>query len=841
MSGTRHYSRPGSRQASASGAVIGLPGTIDPSLLDNFDPALLDGFFDPDNFWAGPNGSDLAGKDFAANQIQFDLGQDYQHGLDLLDQAGMPYSYQNEAGQGPSELVPVNAYISQAFDPNVELWDPNYPVLTNLLDTTPVFSALPGGPSFMPRLPVPSQNSLVYPDPFDPTNQTGPYFQPPIDQDYTGYITAPVQQRNASVPIALSICSKSHRSSHKDDGLFLQQQPKRKRLQSDSGLFSSSSEEDVRPVKRPRQDQQPVNRARPSQSDESSRRTSHTSDSSSVDKPVRVQTVQAGEKPKKCEDKPWVRINNTTKGETTRTARINQANDAGTKYKTKGLPRGDWESSKFKFEYSQHYGLDEFRRNFMSARQIHEYITRYPSDNLRIWIQVTPADVSRRYASQTHSHCRFEKCPNRTWTGRGTIEVGSYRVAFDEKHKVYGKGVVDPYDCVGYAHLYCMERFLDFAGICAVADVRVDTRANMSKEPKGEAQFIFGKKHQDELAIVNKFLKAAQKNRLEETHEFAHYPVHSQYRKGERKPHEHTLVYALYGMNLRHRARSQMKQFIVNRVVKPGAFPIHRGDMEVKVVDKKIEALDDYRDAVKAGQKAAFDHSAYYDDFHPEINRRYAECLALKDQYRAEDNADKKRSNKRKIIIVEDSDDESHDQQQQQRSRSSPRKKQRVNYTEREPEVYSQLQQLSGYEPVVPHEKRPSRNASLADLIASTLKSNKWQNYNIDDYPPLDPEEIEFETIVDVARRNSLNPEDVGAFVDSLNRCKSSTNDPSASAMNSTRTASFNNQPVTSSKGFQTNDPPASLRQVATSPSVQREIYDAHVQKRSSTRLAGKT
>jgi hypothetical protein len=565
--------------------------------------------------------------------------------------------------------------------------------------------------------------------------------------------------------------------------------------------------------------------------------------------------IRAGEKPQKRDDKPWVRVNNTTKGETTRTARINQVTVDSLKYKIKKLPHGDWQGTNFTFEYKKNSDMHEFKKRTMSARQIREYITDYPGNNLRIWIQLQAADSARRYASASHSHCRFEQCPMRQWNGKGTIEVGQYRVAFDEKHKTYGKGVTDPYDCVAFAHLYCMERFLDFDKICRVADVRLE-RANMAKEPKGEAAFAFNKKHFDEAALVNKFLTAARRGRLGDTPEFSAYPVHSNYPKGERKPHERTLVYALYDTNVKHRAFSQMKQFILDREVGPGSFCVHFGDLEVKLVHKKIESLEAFHDFVKDRAKKDFNYSDYYAYFHPEINQRLAEIDKLREQLSLEEKAGTapKRPSKRKAapptrtknrptVTVIDSDDEddfhpdenfesiSPDNRQPlapQGPRCSLRNKQRIDYTEPQDlisqvDMYAQVYGAHpGYAPAYTNAPQPqldtplpyidARKGSCSNLFPRA--NDNFAGYNIDDLPP--PPEDE--------------PQLTQAYIDSIlnqdtNSRKPSTlsNEPYTSALKSpkmtrsTRTASFNPQSVTSSKEFMKNDPPS---HVATSPTI---------------------
>ncbi|KAG9187208.1 hypothetical protein G6011_05079 [Alternaria panax] len=904
------HSQAASRGSSGSESVLGLPGAIDPCLLGDFDLKqfnLNDGFeddvFGPDAFaWAGTHGMDvamdgmtmdgLAAHDFQFNELpqdnQVQLGSSFL--LASADQNNQPVQNMNqrEAGQGLSDLVSAEPFGSRPFDLNIDysqdthLCDPDFETPSLLLDTTPGFSALPGGNVFMPemsRYPAINQHTQIYPDPYYSMYPAQPYFQSmqhPYPQQYTGYVAMPIEYRTGTQQFDDIQPSSSRRSSRTSQTIATRQPSYRKRDRSDSG-----SDNDLPIVKRPCG--QPTKRTLSSQD---SRNHSEVSNTSSVSKPVKVAVVKAGEKPKKCDDKPWVRVNNTTRGETTRTARINQHAEEGRKYKFKDLPHGDWETSKYKFEYSQNNGMHEFKKRTMSARQIHEYTTQYPFDNLRIWIQPVASDVARRYASASHSHCRFEKCPMRVYTGKGTAEVGNYRVAFDEKHRTYGTGVADPYDCVGYAHLYCMERFLDFAYICQVADVKVDQRVAMEKEPSGRFGAAFGPKHHYEAALTSKFIEAASKGRLADTHEFSDYPVHEDYERGEPKPHERTLIYKLYGMNMKHRAKSQMKQFILQRKIRPGSFPVHRGDMEVKLVDKKIEKTDAFADFKRSGSKKEFDYAAYYDFFHPEIKQRIKECEELRDRFIAEDAAGTatKLTKARRTVAFADSGDEilaprrkrskkrhpsdsgsSSDERRASKSsstkhtaaadesedsdvfeeigtgtehhqprRSSLRKKQRIDYSEPEdiiPQSISQLQLVNPMPGYVPAQPFDARKQSLSNLFPAN-NDPTWNNLDLEAFPA-----DGHDTFIDEA--------DIDALINAKYRRLSSTlcKGPSVSALRSPtlqrthRTASFNMQPVSSSKDFQYRDPPS---HVAASRNFADTMNDQNQQSRRSKRLASK-
>ncbi|KAH7389801.1 hypothetical protein BKA66DRAFT_548189 [Pyrenochaeta sp. MPI-SDFR-AT-0127] len=881
---TGRTNRASSGLASASGGVVGLPGAFNDFIesdLSAANTALFDQFLDFDAYdTIGIDASNTFMANLNMTQHEHSnlnpvcLEQNLHNGLGIaistkdsqpspLDRVDMPYNHHSEVDQSQQESAPKDSARDIAYDsfsnyPDFGPWDTNFPMPMQPLDTTPGLSAIPGGNLFVPPLPAVDQQ---YPDSFNSLYPTGPYFNHPI-QEYNNFVTIePLHRDHVEKDVPQhnidGIRPKSLQSSHKDDYFTPKPKPER-----NLALSDSESDEDLYAIKRRRQ-VKPVKHKRGGRS-YFSRRDSAVSDNSSLGKPVKISVVRAGEKPKKCEDKSWVRINNSTKGETTRTARINQFTEDGSKYKIKPLSVGDWATDKFKFEYNHNNGMDEFKKHTMSSRQIHEYITEYPGEHLRIWIQVTPGDAARRYASKSHSHCLFEQCPNRVWANKGTIEVGSYRVAFDEKHKKYGKGVVDPFDCVGYAHLYCMERFLDFAGICEIVDVKVDTRGDMKNEPKGEASFIFSKKHVAERMLAEKFIKAAQLGQLGRTPEFCNYPIHTDYKKGEPKPHEHTLVSAMFNINWEHRPRSQLKQF-VNRKILPTSGGVHRGDQEIIVVDKKVEALKGFQKAKEANRHAKFDHSAYYHRFHPEIDVRVAECLALRAKLQSEDAAGitlSRGSKKRKIVTIDDSDDEqpvflcdhddgleeigNHYEDQPQavfseRLRSSPRKKQRIDYTEphnilqREHNAYNQPPgYISAYPQFVPERQdrkveyvhRESTNVHPSSISPNTRKTSFSEIFDTYEHTendrPLTDKEIEF--MLSLPRRKS-SAMSIGPST-SIMKSPKLKNDPrDQKGHNTARTASFNAQPVSSSKEYNINGPPSEVASSHTIAGAMQEGY----------------
>ncbi|KAF2849181.1 hypothetical protein T440DRAFT_508959 [Plenodomus tracheiphilus IPT5] len=903
---TRRSSCAGSRHSSSFGGLVSLPGAGTSALLGddydfNIDPALLaslpeldgtfmDEFSAPEAFESnGVDATHVPATNVNATNAQKtnSPNQFFQQGLQLdagfnLVPVSSHHDHQAQFNTTPTGLQ---------WDANLGL-EPQYSNLyTDSFGPSAGLSAIPRGAYFRPQQSAGYQQPAYPPPPSYAYGIQQPYYAQPMPVvQQTGYIPYgyPPAQPPQQAQYGFGDLHPSRYPSYEE--VKAPRQPNRKR---DRSL--SSSEEDAPIIKRPRgthPEVSPKSKAHPhpSRSDDS-RRHSVVSDSSSLGRPVKVAPVRAGQKPKKHEDKTWVRINNTTKGETTRTARINAFADIGTKYKHHPLPIGNWVSSSgFKFEYTHHFEMDEFKKQSMSARQIHEYITQYPGDNLRIWIQITPGDSARRYASEPHSRCIFEQCPNRKWCGKATIEVGSYRVAFDEKHKKYGKGICDPFDCVGYAHLYCMERFLDFAGVCETADVKVDDRSGLNKEPKAIAPFTFlNNKHVYDKPMALKFVKAAQAGALHRTPEFRDYPNHCDYTRGQPKPHDKTLVAALYETNLANRTRSQIKQF-VNRKILPGVFPIHRGDQEMVNIDKMVAALPLYQSNVEAGIHKASEMSGYYDQFFPQVNQRINDCLALRTKLKREDDEHgaptRGGSKKRRIIAVEASDHEL-DYSQHNRNdddfeevemypfrqptsgpRSSPRKKQRIDYTldpivsqEQDP-IYSQIPQLlpqyTAHPAPQPQQAPTTRNTNInAGPTSNTTRNNSCSQFFAEN-PDVQP--FDFSTLDSMSPGAGPVTEDAISRIVDLSRRKSSTlsNGPFASIMkissvtnpghsqgftssprsplatrSSARTASFNAQPVSSSKEFALDDPPS----LVTEP--RRVVFGGRRSKRIASKSVG--
>jgi hypothetical protein len=285
------------------------------------------------------------------------------------------------------------------------------------------------------------------------------------------------------------------------------------------------------------------------------------------------------EKPKLDNKKDWVRINTTTKGMTTRTAKINHFQ---AEYEERDHPLGDWQGTKFFHQYTKHGEFLNKPGGVMSAKKIKEFILeypKYPGAKLKLWIQRGPTDCARRYKSSTWAKCRFEECPAQKYQ-TGTILHGHYRVSFDEKwHR--DRENVDPFLTAGYVHLYCMERFLDFSEICRKADVEVDTR-QLTNEPRGKWAATLA--NQPECAIAQKFVSAASRRHgLDKLSEFANYPKHDQYkiiRNGKTTYHKNTLTYHMHNRKETSRPPAQQAQF-QQRGLSDTHISKHLGDLEM--------------------------------------------------------------------------------------------------------------------------------------------------------------------------------------------------------------------------------------------------------------------
>ncbi|KAF1980291.1 hypothetical protein BU23DRAFT_562673 [Bimuria novae-zelandiae CBS 107.79] len=353
------------------------------------------------------------------------------------------------------------------------------------------------------------------------------------------------------------------------------------------------------------------------------------------------------QKPQITDFNPEVRINKTTKGLTTRTAKINKydprrhytytMHPLGTAQKPEG---DDWAGRLYVHKYSdspikdQKIGestipIYELADRAMPADKIWDFILSYPYERnkLTLRIQVQPADAGRRYKKDADK-CRFAKCPSRLGGQNRTIKHGMYRVAFDERND----DNYDPYAaCCGFVHLYCMERFLDFEYICRKANVEVDRRVHFRGEPKGKLGCAIDGKHARAGEIAENFILAAQtkpqntrrergdKLGVRQLERFAEYPVHRGYSEGAWDPiypFEKTLSYHMMLATEIERAPAQLLQF-ANGGLGPTKISVHRGDLGMYAeyyVRKKAENSKKGK-----GKKYAYNNN---DSYEVEVCRR---------------------------------------------------------------------------------------------------------------------------------------------------------------------------------------------------------------------------
>jgi hypothetical protein len=300
---------------------------------------------------------------------------------------------------------------------------------------------------------------------------------------------------------------------------------------------------------------------------------------------VNQRNIYVTKPPKLDMDKPWIRINKTTKGKTTRTAKVNDF-DPSAVYRPRPHPLGNRNSGRYDFRYTTD---GEWKDLKMPAAAIRDFILRYPEDvargiKLKLMIQVTPTDSARRYLSQSWTKCRFAECPMHQNGGSGTILHGHYRVAFDER--TFSSSREDPYDphlaAGAYVHLYCFERFLDLEEICRKAHIHADARV-ISQEPRGN--FAASLAGHPEYETAHKFIKEAMKKsngtygNVRNIEGWENYPRHKDY-MGDPKPHEDTLVYRMHATKALSRPPAQMKQFQA-RGIGPTHLLFNHGDLNL--------------------------------------------------------------------------------------------------------------------------------------------------------------------------------------------------------------------------------------------------------------------
>jgi len=300
------------------------------------------------------------------------------------------------------------------------------------------------------------------------------------------------------------------------------------------------------------------------------------------------------ERPKKpSPSRSFVRTNQKTKGLTTRTGKINHydpSSDGGYVSLPQPAPWMDKDSG-LVFHYNVFgelfapcAGQKELERVLeeendgrkpkvtFTAEELTSYLlSRQNPCPPALFLQRTPADSARRYPTTTSSACRFASCP-----AHGKINVGSYRVAIDER-----PNQSDPFVVAGYMHLYCLERFVDLPelvkrGVNVVVDERV-----LKSEPKGKFAPSLG--NSAEAATARTFLAALRDEDPIVLHSLfpnGGYPIHTKSSNGAPKPHHNTLTYLMHKLKISKMPASRIRQQ-ADRGMNAGNVLVHMGDLEV--------------------------------------------------------------------------------------------------------------------------------------------------------------------------------------------------------------------------------------------------------------------
>ncbi|KAF1954707.1 hypothetical protein CC80DRAFT_594765 [Byssothecium circinans] len=541
-------------------------------------------------------------------------------------------------------------------------------------------------------------------------------------------------------------------------------------------------------------------------------------------------------------NKPWIRTNATTKGLTTRTAKLNSY-DPSQFYHYTPHPLGSWRTKRNIFEYTKH---GELREKTYSADQIRDFILHYPEDKankiqLQLFIQIGPTDSARRYLSSTWGKCRFQECPVNIHE-KGTILHGHYRVALDERS--YGtNNRYDPHLAAsGYVHLYCMERFLDFEYICRHAHVKVDNR-QYSTEPKGKFHATLGGR--PECGIAQEFVKYAAKNSLRTSvPEFANYPVHAQYHNGQAKPHEHTLTATLHQAKADTRPPAQIKQF-QERGLGVTHILVNKGDLEMIMTEKTRKKAKTQLENTRRKAKRRIEEVESDDDVDAEYaeKRRRMVAEAKKTYKAASDKAPRSTKGKGKApkspafssspsspatpgvgpsgrYPWDKDDDESSDEEHMRNSvgsssrptRRSPRNSRKaVNYSEDPDSV------PSGYRSAAPHH----RNNSTHRNSFTTFYDPELEGVDFDAL-------MAAEGLDDIPLNRRVSS--IPSFRALSSRSGSIMRSPGSRAPPFTprRHASFNKQPVTQSRTFDTDAPPQDMERRRTRQQSKAAVANAH-------------
>ncbi|MCJ1232722.1 hypothetical protein MMC14_000675 [Varicellaria rhodocarpa] len=219
------------------------------------------------------------------------------------------------------------------------------------------------------------------------------------------------------------------------------------------------------------------------------------------------------------------------------------------------------------FNYT-HYGELEENKVY-TIPEIFEYLYDRPQDRpLTLWIQKIPSDSARRYPTRFSNHCRFQDCPGH----KNTINIGQYRVAFDEHVNTRRH---DPFHNAGYVHLWCLERYFDFPVLVGDLDIRTDLR-ELRKEPGGV----------NKMALSSLFEKDISEDFIDRCRKGDFPPDYPRYDEPDR-PYPGTLNHRLT-LEKVDRERNRTEKQRETRGTKPSMISEHLNDLEVQTRARAI-------------------------------------------------------------------------------------------------------------------------------------------------------------------------------------------------------------------------------------------------------------
>lgn len=141
---------------------------------------------------------------------------------------------------------------------------------------------------------------------------------------------------------------------------------------------------------------------------------------------------------------------------------------------------------------SRLYSAEEINR-FLFTHVLHQGQRNLKESPLRLRVHKTPASSAKRFPSGLK--CRFQGCPMRT------INQGQLLIVVDELSVQYPDH--DPFLNAAYYHLYCIERYCNFAEICAKLNVSAKGR-DTRKEKGRRNRFVFTL--DEEIRVIEDFV-----------------------------------------------------------------------------------------------------------------------------------------------------------------------------------------------------------------------------------------------------------------------------------------------------------------------------------------------